>query len=232
MTGTLIPRTGDGGSALGSASALRLDAATPLPAGERRAIVLSDSALLRAGVRALLPERGLRVVAELESPRRLRDAVDAAAAQLVVAAPADGGDERLFRTLADLPASCAAIVLLAVPGFRIQASTITGRYHLVCLPLNVNRNELVACIREALVREERGELTTEELCSGPHGTLSTREQEVLRELAQGKTNREIADALWVSEDTVKSHLRRTYRKLGVGTRAEAVALYVGQLGSP
>jgi DNA-binding CsgD family transcriptional regulator len=55
---------------------------------------------------------------------------------------------------------------------------------------------------------------------------------VLRELAQGKTNRKIADALWVSEDTVKSHLRRTYRKLGVGTRAEAVALYVGQLGSP
>jgi DNA-binding NarL/FixJ family response regulator len=200
--------------------------------GERRAIVLSDSALLRAGVRALLPERGLRVVAELESPRRLRNAVGATAAQLVVAAPADGGDERLFRTMADLPASCAAIVLLAVPGFRIQASTITSQYNLVCLPLNVDRQELVACIRAALMREERSELTTEELCSGPHGTLSTREQEVLRELAQGKTNREIADALWVSEDTVKSHLRRTYRKLGVGTRSEAVALYVGQLGSP
>jgi DNA-binding CsgD family transcriptional regulator len=151
---------------------------------------------------------------------------------LVVAAPADGGGERLFRALADLPASCAAIVLLAVPGFRIQASTVTGRYNLVCLPLNVDRHDLVACIREALTRDERGELTMEELCSGPHGTLSPREQEVLRELAQGKTNREIADALWVSEDTVKSHLRRTYRKLGVGTRAEAVALYVGQLGSP
>jgi DNA-binding NarL/FixJ family response regulator len=232
MKGMLTPRTGEGGSALGSAPALRLDAAAPLPRGERRAIVLSDSALLRAGVRALLPERGLRVVAELESPRRLRDAVRAAAAQLVVSAPADGGDERLFRTLADLPASCASIVLLAVPGFRIQASTITSQYNLVCLPLNVDRQELVACIREALLRDERDELTVQELCAGPHGTLSTREQEVLRELAQGKTNREIAGALWVSEDTVKSHLRRTYRKLGVGTRAEAVALYVGQLGSP
>jgi NarL family two-component system response regulator LiaR len=229
---TVIRSTRDGPPALGAALAPRSDEAAPLPAGERRAIVLSDSALLRAGVRALLPERGLRVIAELDSPRRLQDAVSATAAQLVVAAPADGGDERLFRALAEVPASCAAIVLLAVPGFRIQASTITGQYNLVCLPLNVDRDELAACVREALVRDERSDLTVEEICSGPHGTLSTREQEVLRELARGKTNREIADSLWVSEDTVKSHLRRTYRKLGVTTRSEAVALYVGQLGSP
>ena len=62
--------------------------------------------------------------------------------------------------------------------------------------------------------------------------LTAREQEVLRELAQGKSNRDIAESLWVSDDTVKSHLRRIYRKLGVGTRAEAVALYIGQLGKP
>jgi DNA-binding NarL/FixJ family response regulator len=232
MKTIVTPSPGDGGSALTGALAPRPDATAPLPAGVRRAIVLSDSALLRAGVRALLPERGLRVIAELESPRRLPDAVRATAAQLVVAAPADGGDEGLFATLASLPAGCAAIVLLAVPGFRIQASTITGQYNLVCLPLNVNRDELAACVRRALMSDERGELSVEEVCSGPHGTLSTREQEVLRELAQGKTNREIADALWLSEDTVKSHLRRIYRKLGVATRAEAVALYVGQLGSP
>ncbi len=224
--------TRDGPPAFGAGSAARTDVAVPLPAGERRAIVLSDSALLRAGVRALLPERGLRVIAELDAPRRLPDAVAATAAQLVVAVPSDGGDERLFRTLADLPAGCAAIVLLAVPGFRIQASTLTSQYSLVCLPLNVNRKELAACVREALVRDERDDLAVEELCAGPHGTLSMREQEVLRELAQGKTNREIANALWLAEDTIKSHLRRTYRKLGVGTRAEAVALYVGQLGSP
>ncbi len=70
----------------------------------------------------------------------------------------------------------------------------------------------------------------EEVVAGTQGTLSHREQEVLRELAQGKSNREIAEALWLAEDTIKSHLRRVYRKLGVGSRAEAVALYIGQLG--
>ena len=71
----------------------------------------------------------------------------------------------------------------------------------------------------------------EEICTGARGTLSHREQEVLRELAQGKSNREIAETLWLAEDTIKSHLRRVYRKLGVGSRAEAVALYIGQVGS-
>ena len=51
--------------------------------------------------------------------------------------------------------------------------------------------------------------------------LSDREREVVRILAQGRTNREIATELWVSEQTVKFHLRNSYRKLGVSTRGEA-----------
>jgi DNA-binding NarL/FixJ family response regulator len=51
--------------------------------------------------------------------------------------------------------------------------------------------------------------------------LSVREREVVRALAQGRTNREIATELWVSEQTVKFHLRNSYRKLGVSTRGEA-----------
>ncbi|MGW9111775.1 LuxR C-terminal-related transcriptional regulator [Microbacterium sp. NPDC055683] len=57
--------------------------------------------------------------------------------------------------------------------------------------------------------------------------LAPREDEVLRLLAQGRRNRQIAEALSLSENTVKFHLARVYRKLGVGTRAEAVALAVG-----
>ena len=38
--------------------------------------------------------------------------------------------------------------------------------------------------------------------------------------AEGKTNREIAGALWMSEKTVEAHLSRIYRKLGVRNRAE------------
>lgn len=51
--------------------------------------------------------------------------------------------------------------------------------------------------------------------------LSTRELEVLRLVAAGSTNSEIARKLWVTEQTVKFHLSNIYRKLGVGNRTEA-----------
>lgn len=54
----------------------------------------------------------------------------------------------------------------------------------------------------------------------PHG-LSEREVAILRALARGLTNREIGRELWLSEDTVKFHLRNVYRKLGLTSRIEA-----------
>ncbi len=58
----------------------------------------------------------------------------------------------------------------------------------------------------------------------PGPTLTARELDILRQLARGLGNREIARALFVSEATVKTHLRRIYDKLGVETRAGAVAV--------
>ncbi|HUA02596.1 MAG TPA: response regulator transcription factor [Solirubrobacteraceae bacterium] len=51
--------------------------------------------------------------------------------------------------------------------------------------------------------------------------LSARELEVLRLLAAGSTNGQIARKLWVTEQTVKFHLSNIYRKLGVANRTEA-----------
>jgi DNA-binding NarL/FixJ family response regulator len=53
--------------------------------------------------------------------------------------------------------------------------------------------------------------------------LSRRESEVLSLLADGLSNRAIADHLVVGEETVKTHLRSIYRKLDVKDRAQAVA---------
>lgn len=55
------------------------------------------------------------------------------------------------------------------------------------------------------------------------GVLSERELSVLQELTHGRSTREIADALHLSEETIKTHLKRIFRKLGVRDRAEAVA---------
>jgi len=51
--------------------------------------------------------------------------------------------------------------------------------------------------------------------------LTEREEEVVRALALGKVNKQLADMLGVSESTFKTHLRAIYRKLGVRTRVQA-----------
>ena len=65
----------------------------------------------------------------------------------------------------------------------------------------------------------------------PPVQLSAREREVLRLVAAGADNRKIAERLFVSSETVKTHLANIYRKLGVAGRAHAVAaaLRQGQL---
>ena len=58
---------------------------------------------------------------------------------------------------------------------------------------------------------------------GPPGGLTPRETDVLRLVAQGRTNAAAAAALSVSEHTVRNHLANVYAKLEVGNRAEATA---------
>jgi DNA-binding NarL/FixJ family response regulator len=53
--------------------------------------------------------------------------------------------------------------------------------------------------------------------------LSDRELEVLRLMAKGKSNKEIASALFISESTVKSHGKAIFAKMNVTSRTEAVA---------
>lgn len=63
----------------------------------------------------------------------------------------------------------------------------------------------------------------EQAPTGRRLTLTERELQVLRGMADGKSNAEIGRELFVSEDTVKTHARRLFRKLGARDRAHAVA---------
>ena len=63
--------------------------------------------------------------------------------------------------------------------------------------------------------------------------LTSREVEILCRVAKGHTNSRIASELWVTEQTVKFHLRNTYRKLGVANRTEATRYaYLNALVTP
>ncbi|GAA2261804.1 response regulator transcription factor [Actinomadura sp. NPDC048955] len=59
--------------------------------------------------------------------------------------------------------------------------------------------------------------------------LSAREAEVMDLIATGRSNGEIARQLFLSEKTVKNHVNRIYAKLGVGSRATAIALWRGMM---
>lgn len=92
-------------------------------------------------------------------------------------------------------------------------------------------------ILEALHRVHRGEqaihprvaqVLARQLQS-PAPSLTEREQEVLRGLAAGQTNKQIAEQMGISEGTVKVHVSNILAKLGAGNRTEAVLL-AGELG--
>ncbi|MDH3231768.1 MAG: response regulator transcription factor [Alphaproteobacteria bacterium] len=62
----------------------------------------------------------------------------------------------------------------------------------------------------------------------PLAGLTDREREILAALAEGMTNQQLANALKISLNTVKFHLKNLYGKLGVDNRAQAVAKYLGR----
>ncbi|HEY5856537.1 MAG TPA: response regulator transcription factor [Aldersonia sp.] len=66
----------------------------------------------------------------------------------------------------------------------------------------------------------------------PVSDLSDREESVLRLLADGATNAQIAHQLFISDATVKSHVRRIFRKLDVDSRAQAAARYQQRRSDP
>src|SRR6202163_972780 len=61
--------------------------------------------------------------------------------------------------------------------------------------------------------------------------LSKREMDVVRSLAEGLTNREIAERLGLSQHTIKNYLFRVYDKLGVSSRLELLFMTLTQAGA-
>lgn len=59
--------------------------------------------------------------------------------------------------------------------------------------------------------------------TNPHAALTQRETEVLEQLCKGKSYKMIADTLFISEETVRRHIKHIYKKLQVGSKSEAVA---------
>jgi DNA-binding CsgD family transcriptional regulator len=91
--------------------------------------------------------------------------------------------------------------------------------------LSVLRAPLTAALLRARRRQEAGQALGAVVCGGL-ADLTNREIQILRLVAEGRTNIAIAHQLEVSPRTVAKHLEHVYRKLGVSSRAAAVSRMV------
>jgi DNA-binding NarL/FixJ family response regulator len=88
---------------------------------------------------------------------------------------------------------------------------------------------LVGAVRQGAREEPAAPRGPEAGPVDPH-RLSAREAEVMGLIVRGHTNGEIAKRLFLSEKTVKNHVNRIYAKLGVTSRAAAIAHWIGTAG--
>jgi DNA-binding NarL/FixJ family response regulator len=89
---------------------------------------------------------------------------------------------------------------------------------------DASREELAAMLTQALSDAATRQLPRPRPDADGVPALTERELQVLRGMGRGRSNCEIGRELYLSEDTVKTHARRLFRKLGAADRAQAVAM--------
>ena len=132
--------------------------------------------------------------------------------QVVVASPVPEDAEGLRAIQAGARAYCH---LMAVPGVLQEVDQVVRHGGLWIGPDLVQR--LMLASQQALSRTPSAVLPVVEL-----SVLSERERQVAWAVAEGRTNREVADSLFISERTVKAHLGSIFEKLGVRDRVQLV----------
>ena len=137
--------------------------------------------------------------------------------------PGVGGVEATRRILGAVPQAAVIMMTMAEDVEGVARAVNAGaRGYLV---KDASREELVAMITQAL-----HDIAARQVPRAREGApssappLTERELQVLRGMGRGRSNSEIGRELYLSEDTVKTHARRLFRKLGAADRAQAVAM--------
>lgn len=212
----------------------------PLPASSIRVLVVDDHPIMRAGIVGVLGgEAGIAVVGEAADGEAAWETVRAAGPDAVdvvlmdLRMPVLDGASATERIRA-LPGPPAVVVLTTYDTdadiLRAVEAGATG-YLLKDAP----RAELVAAVRAAAAGQSTlAPHVATRLVATMHGHasgLTPRERDVLRAVARGEVNAAIARRLGITEATVKTHLLRSFAKLGARDRTHAVvvALERGEL---
>ncbi len=195
-----------------------------------RILTVDDHPLLRAGIAATLAdEPDLSVIAEATNGREALEKFrlhhpDVTLMDLQM--PEIGGIDAILAIRNEFPK--ARIVVLTTYRGDVNAVRAIKAGAVGYLLKDKIGNELPATIRavHAGHRSIPPEIAVEIAAHVAEDDLSSREVEVLRHVASGLANKEIADRLNLSEDTVKSHMRHIMEKLGARDRTHAVTIAV------
>jgi DNA-binding NarL/FixJ family response regulator len=192
-------------------------------------LVCDDSPLAREALRriaALVP--GVERVSVASSGEEVLTRYPAERPDLVlmdVRMPGIGGVEAARRLVAAHPS--AGVLMLTVAEDRDGVARAVACGARGYLTKDASREEVAATVAFALAARTASNglparAVEDEL--GPPPSLTERELQVLVGMSRGRSNAEIGRELYLSEDTVKTHARRLFRKIGAADRAQAVAL--------
>jgi len=205
-----------------------------------RIVLADDHAVVRSGLRLLLDaEPGLEVVAEagdLDSARRHVRGHNPDVLVLDLNMPGGSSLQEIPAIRSEAPHT--QIVVLTMQQEPAFARHALGAGAIGYVLKEAADDELVQAVRHAAAGEsylnpKLGARMAAEPAPGPPDDLSERELEVLRLIALGHTNAEIAEQLYLSVRTVETHRAHIQQKLGLSSRAELVgyALRRGLVGA-
>ena len=192
-------------------------------------LVCDDSALVRETLhRALVTVPGVTRVVDAASGEEAlaRWPVERPSLVLMdVRMPGIGGVEATRRLLSRHPDAVVVMVTVAEDAEGVARAVVSGARGYVVK--DATREEMAATVvhalSDALWRRSAPAPRAAE-GSAPAPALTEREMQVLTGMSRGRSNAEIGKELFLSEDTVKTHARRLFRKLGAADRAQAAAV--------
>jgi two-component system response regulator NreC len=202
-----------------------------------RILLADDHAVVRDGLRALLDRQNdLSVIAEASDGRECVQRAEELSPDVVimdVAMPKMNGIEATRRILADRPST--AVIVLSMhqdESYVLQSLKAGARGYLL---KDSPREDVLEAIRTVaagrsfLSRKVRGMLQEDYVqqlrskgLDDSQDLLTDREREILQLLAEGRTNKEVANALNISSTTVETHRSHILRKLNLHSTADLI----------
>jgi DNA-binding NarL/FixJ family response regulator len=220
------------------------------PDQRTKILLVDDHALFRVGMRQILErEADIDIVGEAEDARDAFSLAVELSPDIVLldlSLPAPGGIETTQRIKREVPS--AGIIALAVAEDEDQLFDAIKAGAAAFVLKDVNPDDLITIIRRvrageylindkvfarpavaSRVLKEFRELAVYGQEAAPiFAPLSPREVEILDNIAKGMTNKQVAYALTISEQTVKNHMSSILRKLSVNDRTQAVVYAMKQ----